>query len=187
MVLRIWRQETDTECTISESATTIAEDDLDQTFLIPDEPPIWTATGERYGLLNIDVPVNWKPELSPISNKTIYDGQQLDFTVNAIDPDGDSLVYHAEGIPVGASFDTHSGRFSWIPTYKEIGAHKIIFIATDNGEPQEQDSLSIIITVQNSTDNSGNCFIQTVTSGSNTSFISRCLSVVINFLAGIID
>jgi len=49
--------------------------------------------------------VNHPPALDSIGDKTIDEGQLLQFTVSASDPDGDTLTYSAANLPEGASFE----------------------------------------------------------------------------------
>jgi hypothetical protein len=106
--------------------------------------------------------VNWQPVLSPIGNKSITEGQKISFVVSAVDPDGDNLTFEASGLPKGAVFNTTTGMFAWVATYKQIGTHQIKFIVTDDGTPQQSDSEIITIRI-NKDENSdgGGCFIET--------------------------
>jgi len=56
---------------------------------------------------------NAAPLLNPIGNKVVTEGKPLEFTVRATDVDNDPLTYSATGIPLGATFDTVTGRFYW--------------------------------------------------------------------------
>lgn len=47
------------------------------------------------------------------------------------DPDSDALVYAAEGLPEGASFDPDSHTLAFVPDYEQAGNHSIEFSATD--------------------------------------------------------
>ena len=78
---------------------------------------------------------------------TIDEGQELTFTLNATDPDGDSIGYLMLIHPEGAELQ---GRiFSWTPGSMQSGAHVLKFLVTDNGSPQYSDSVFIIVTVNN--------------------------------------
>lgn len=89
--------------------------------------------------------VNQPPEIVSISNKTIKQGQTLQFTVSAIDLDsGNSLNYAAVNLPQNAQFDPSSGEFSWTPAANQIGTHKITFSVSDGVSVHSQ---TIAITV----------------------------------------
>jgi hypothetical protein len=79
---------------------------------------------------------NAPPTLSPIGNKTINEGQPLQFTISANDPEGDALTYSASNLPAGATFDPSTQTFSWIPTFDQFGTYpNIEFSVMDNGSP----------------------------------------------------
>jgi len=101
--------------------------------------------------------VNRAPVIAAIGNKTIAEGQQLQFTVTASDPDGQTPTWSAQNLPAGASFtNTGSGNglFTWTPsaTGSDGSPYPVTFIATDG---QAQSSETINITVTNVTVPSG--------------------------------
>ncbi|MFA5143181.1 MAG: FG-GAP-like repeat-containing protein [Candidatus Omnitrophota bacterium] len=90
--------------------------------------------------------VNKPPVLDPIGNKTIGVGKELIFNINAADPNGDPLLYLAEGLPVGAAFDNKV--FSWTPAESDEDTVKNLrFIAREDNSSALQDSEDITITV----------------------------------------
>ncbi len=94
--------------------------------------------------------VNRLPVLDPIGNKQGYEGQLLEFTITASDPDGDALTYEASNLPLGATFDPPTQTFSWTPSYDQTGTYlNIEFSVRDNGDPIEFDTELITITVGN--------------------------------------
>ncbi|MBC7085664.1 MAG: PGF-pre-PGF domain-containing protein [Methanomethylovorans sp.] len=92
---------------------------------------------------NVDRP----PVLIPIGSKIVDENSLLSFTVSALDPDGDPVVYSALGLPVGASF-TSSGIFSWIPSFGTAGTYHVTFTAESKGLT---DSETVRITVEGQT------------------------------------
>jgi len=106
--------------------------------------------------------INSPPVINPIGNKVINGGQLLEFAVSASDPDGDALIYSAEGLPPGATFTTpdQSGYgctfqtgygckenvFRWRPTYAQAGIYHVTFKVSDG---QLEDTKTITITVKN--------------------------------------
>ncbi|MDY6933575.1 MAG: DUF2341 domain-containing protein [Spirochaetota bacterium] len=92
--------------------------------------------------------INRPPVLDPIGNKTVNEGELLEFTITASDPDGNDLFYSASNLPLGANFDMENKVFSWTPNYNDSGNYNdIIFTVTDDGTPPENDSESISISV----------------------------------------
>ena len=64
------------------------------------------------------------------------------------DPDGDSLTYLVDNLPLGASFDSATQVFSWMPDFTQGGNYpNVMFTVTDNGTPVENNSEAISITV----------------------------------------
>jgi hypothetical protein len=94
--------------------------------------------------------VNRPPVLDPIENKSVSEGQLLQFTVSASDPDSDTLTYSASNLPTGATFNASTKTFSWTPGYSQSGTYAdILFTVTDNGSPAQNDSETITVTVTN--------------------------------------
>lgn len=94
--------------------------------------------------------VNRPPVLGAIGNKMVNEGQLLAFKVTATDPDGDALVFSANNLPPGASFDPGSQMFNWTPAFDQAGSwENIEFTVTDNGNPMELATALISITVDN--------------------------------------
>jgi len=92
--------------------------------------------------------VNRPPVLDPIGSKTVNEGQFLEFTITASDPDGDDLTFSASNLPPGAQFDSDTQVFTWTPAYGQAGSYpNVLFTVTDNGDPAMSDSEGITITV----------------------------------------
>ena len=82
---------------------------------------------------------NDPPELTvPADTQVVNEGDSLGFGVSASDPDGDSVILLAEGLPAGAVFVDNgdgTGSFSWEPGYCDSGVYEVRFIARDVGSP----------------------------------------------------
>jgi len=96
-------------------------------------------------------PINDDPVLNSIGNKTGNEGQLLDFTVIATDPDpGDTLNFSANNLPLGATFDPITATFSWIPEYDQAGNYdNVEFSVVDDGEPMGVNAELITISIGN--------------------------------------
>lgn len=70
-------------------------------------------------------------------------GSTLEFIVNATDPQGDYLVFTASNLPTGASFDSQTRTFYWIPEMVETVSN-VMFYVNDGHSSVSQ---SIVITV----------------------------------------
>jgi hypothetical protein len=65
------------------------------------------------------------------NDTTIQEDQQLTFTLNAIDADGDIVHYYIQNIRPGMNIDTNTGVIGWRPTFAQSGVHNIAFVAND--------------------------------------------------------
>lgn len=93
---------------------------------------------------------NNAPVLAAVGNKQVNEGQSLQFTLAASDPDaGNTLTFDTSNVPAGAVFDTASGVFSWTPGYEAAGSYSVNFAVFDNGTPALSDTEAITITVAN--------------------------------------
>ncbi len=84
------------------------------------------------------------PVLEPIGNKTVNEGELLQFTINAT---GENLTYSAGNLPAGASFDPDTHVFTWTPDFTQAGTYRVNFTVTD--PDGLADSEEITITVNN--------------------------------------
>ncbi|VVB94417.1 Uncharacterised protein [uncultured archaeon] len=91
---------------------------------------------------------NRAPVLDHIGDKTVNEGDLLQFTVNATDPDGDPLTYSAKNLPNGASFNPANRTFSWIPDYNQEGNYPSIHFEVQDSYGMN-DSEEITISVNN--------------------------------------
>jgi tripartite motif-containing protein 71 len=101
---------------------------------------------QKFGYL----PVLHKPIIAGIGNKTVNEGQTLNFTVTAVDVDGGPLTYSISNKPTTAGFDPATHTFTWTPGYNESGVYpNVTFTVTDNSTPQKSVTETITITVGN--------------------------------------
>jgi len=91
--------------------------------------------------------VNNSPVLSPIGKKTTVEGQLLQFTVMATDPDGDALSYSVSHLPAGANFDSANRTFWWTPANGDAGNYGVLFTVNDTGTPPLSASETVTIIV----------------------------------------
>jgi hypothetical protein len=92
------------------------------------------------------MPAGSPPMLDPIGSKSIDEGQQLQFTVSATDPDGDTLTYSTSTLPTGAAFDACTKTFTWTPGFVQAGSYPVTFTVSDGTLTDTED---VIITVNN--------------------------------------
>jgi hypothetical protein len=82
--------------------------------------------------------------LVPIGDKTVAEGATLAFTVQTLGGGVGSLTFSASPLPMGATFNTQTGQFSWTPTSFQAGTYLVNFTVTDG---QQADFEEVRITV----------------------------------------
>ena len=90
--------------------------------------------------------ISLPPVFDAVDDQSVKEGEQLQFTVNATDPNGDTVTYTASGLPAGASFDPATKTFSWTPSVGQAGSYTVHFAASDG---QLSGSMDVTITVTN--------------------------------------
>ncbi|MBI2574383.1 tandem-95 repeat protein [Candidatus Woesearchaeota archaeon] len=103
---------------------------------------------------------NRPPTITSISNKTVNEGQQLNFTISATDQDGDTLTYGSPSwqlpsgyecstasMPSGAELNSSTGVFTWTPSYNQAGTYCVMFKVEDNGSPTHQYAMTSPVTI----------------------------------------
>ena len=123
----------------------------------------------QYGLLEdfetVTITVNnlnRPPILDPIADKSVDENSTLAFSINAVDPDGDTVTYTVDNLPAGAIFTNPA--FEWTPIDGQAGAYNITFTATDG---RDQDSQTVQITVNDIPTNSNEIIIDNTDPGTS--------------------
>lgn len=78
--------------------------------------------------------VNRSPVLAAIGPKSVNEGQNLNFTATASDPDGAPPTLTAENLPAHATFIDNGvggGAFNFNPDFTQAGLYNVRFIASD--------------------------------------------------------
>ena len=89
--------------------------------------------------------LNHSPVISPVGNRTVGEGLHLNFTVQASDPDGDALTYSSGSLPPGATYNTSSHVFDWMPTFGQAGSYTVKFFATDPSLAADTETVQISV------------------------------------------
>jgi len=106
------------------------------------------SDGELCDWENITIAVNSTnrpPVLEQIGDKTVNENELLEFTINATDPDGDTLTYSATNLPEGASFDPDTRTFSWIPSFEQSGTYHDVHFEVSDGELTDYEDITIVV------------------------------------------
>ncbi len=97
-------------------------------------------------MTNGSVKINSPPVLTAIVDQSVDEGNTLMLTLSATDPDADTLVFSATGLPGGATFVPETKTFQWSPDYTQSGNYTIHFEVSDGIYTDEE---TIIIMVNN--------------------------------------
>lgn len=95
----------------------------------------FTVTNGLYSVseaISIFVLPSTAPVIDPIGEKITREGQTLSFTVNASDPNGDTLIYSVSNLPTGAAFDTSTHTFNWKPAIGQADVYKNVIFSVKN-------------------------------------------------------
>ena len=97
------------------------------------------------------VRVNRPPSLTPVSAKTVAQGDSLSFTPIATDPDlpNDTLTFTMSNAPAGAKIKASTGAFGWRPSYTQLGPFAVLIKVTDTGGLSDSTIVSITVTKTN--------------------------------------
>ncbi|KPJ68302.1 hypothetical protein AMJ44_06795 [candidate division WOR-1 bacterium DG_54_3] len=90
---------------------------------------------------------NRPPQLSPIGSKEILVGETLSFSLSAIDPDQDQIIFAGSGLPANSFLNPKTGLFSWTPEINQLGTYLFTFTARDNGSPRLSASETVPVRV----------------------------------------
>ncbi len=94
------------------------------------------------------VPSNQDPILDPIGNRVVNEGQNIQFTVSATDPNGDPLIFDTGNIaplPSGATFNEASRTFSWTPNFNQAGSYQVTFYVRDPFGAYDKETVTITV------------------------------------------
>jgi len=111
------------------------------------------AASENSVTQQVNAPSNAAPVLGAIGNKTVDELTLLTFTADADDDAAQMLTFSlqpgtAGAVPAGASINSSTGVFSWIPTEAQgPGNYSFDVCVADNGSPSLSDCETIAVTV----------------------------------------
>jgi hypothetical protein len=95
-------------------------------------------------------PTNHPPILASIPDQVANEGQILQFTASASDPDsGQTLSFSLANAPAGATINKDSGLFAWTPQPGQApGTYPVTISVADNGQPSLSASRTFNISVR---------------------------------------
>ena len=112
------------------------------TFIVTDDS---LATDDEIVQITVNEAGNQSPTLAAIGPRSITEGDLLQFTVNASDPESTPSLT-VLNLPAEASFLDHgngSGTFSWTPGFLESNIYNVTFRATDDSSAVDDEVVSI--------------------------------------------
>ncbi|MCL4179350.1 MAG: putative Ig domain-containing protein [Verrucomicrobia bacterium] len=95
--------------------------------------------------------INATPVIAHAGDWLVTELDELNFNVHAVDPydiPPNSVTLSALDLPVGATFDSATGRFAWTPLDSQgPGVYQVTFAATDDGIPPLSAHEAVTLTV----------------------------------------
>ncbi len=95
---------------------------------------------------------NHEPVLAGISNQVVVEGQLLTVTALASDVDGNALTYSlGTNVASGMAINATDGVITWMPTEAQGPSTNLVtVVVSDNGVPSLSDTMTFLVTVQES-------------------------------------
>lgn len=88
---------------------------------------------------------NFEPLLEPVAPQSVPEGEKLEVKLNAVDVDGDHLVYSSPNLPVGAHLDPHQGVIRWTPHSDQAGRYEGIVIEVFDGHARITEKIILVV------------------------------------------
>ena len=141
-----WTQLSGTPVTLGGNTTAVAS------FVAPTTAETFffefraTETGSgKFASSRVSVATNTAPVLAAVAAQSAVEGQTLSFTVSASDAERDPILFLAEGIPSGATFDANTGEFNW-PGAGPAGSYSFTITPTDSKNNGAVQTVAITVT-----------------------------------------
>lgn len=97
------------------------------------------VSSQRFNLSVRPTPTNRAPVFSSLPVAIAEVGKSYSTIAQAVDVDGDALVYRLVSGPVGMTIESDSGVIAWIPTAQQLGSQPVVVqVADASGAAVEQ-------------------------------------------------
>lgn len=83
---------------------------------------------------------NTPPVLSVPKRLSVNAGERIEFSLQSVDADGDSVGFYGDELPQGATLSP-LGDFVWDVKYGQTGSHKIVFYADDGSSTSSSETI----------------------------------------------
>ena len=90
------------------------------------------------------------PVLDSIGDRTVDEGEIINFVVSATDLDSDLLFFSADSLPEGAVFDSLTRIFTWMPDFGQAGVYPSVhFEVCDRRGESDSEEITIMVNAVN--------------------------------------
>ena len=89
-------------------------------------------------------PTNQAPNLIPVGNQTVLEGDSIRFELEGNDAENNNLTYSSNLLPGGSKLNPETGVFEWTPDYFQAGVYNIPFNVSD-GESVTTQTVEITV------------------------------------------
>ena len=85
------------------------------------------------------------PEITstPVTTATV--GEPYIYDVEAMEPDGDPLLFYLIDSPPGMAMDVNTGKITWETEASNVGVHSVEFFVGDSRERRDHQSFTITV------------------------------------------
>jgi len=92
---------------------------------------------------------NTAPVLVPVGDQVVDELDTLTIELVAIDEEGDTVTYGAEGLPLGAVLDAENGVITWTPNIFQQGVYPSIIITASDGHGSTSETITLEVSNRN--------------------------------------
>lgn len=90
-------------------------------------------------------PTDQPPQLLPPPDRTVREGDRVQFYLRGFDPDGEAVTFHAPVLPPGARLDPDTGFFEWNVDYYQSGQFELDFtVSNEDGSATKSAAFTVI-------------------------------------------
>ncbi len=76
---------------------------------------------------------------------SLFDEGEFNYTVEAVDPDGDSIDFTLKGAPKGMTIEPATGLITWVYGAQDTGEFEVLIVVTDSDGAESSQTLNFTI------------------------------------------
>ncbi len=103
------------------------------------------VSSQRYTIDARPTPANRAPVFISTPLATAEVGKPFPYIVQAVDADGDALVYRLVSGPIGMTIQSNSGTIAWTPTIGQIGSQPVVIEVSDTRGAAAEQAFAIFV------------------------------------------